>query len=71
MTWEYRNLQFKTAPTWGVWSRISEADLRRLEELQDDGWEVYHTVNVKGSFGFTAHVLFMLRREISGTRHAA
>lgn len=64
MTWEYRNLQFKTVPTWGIWSRIAEVDLDRLSRLQDDGWEVYHTVNVKGSFGFTAHVLVMLRREM-------
>ena len=60
----YRNLQFRTAPTWGAWSRVDEADLRRLEEYQAQGWEVYHTVEVKGSLGFTAHVLFMLRREL-------
>ena len=62
MYWEYRNLQFRTVPTWGVWSQISEQDLDRLAELQAQGWEVYHTVEIKGSWGFTAHVLFMLRR---------
>ena len=64
MKWEYHNLQFKTAPTVGVWSRISEQDLSTLEKFQAEGWEVYHTVNIRGSFGFTAHVLFMLRREV-------
>lgn len=62
--WEYQNLQFKTVPTFGVWSRISEYDLDRLERSQNDGWEVFQAVNVRGSFGFSAHVLFMLRREL-------
>ena len=60
---EYRNLQIKTVPTFGMWSKISRSDLAELEALQADGWEVYHTVNIRGSVGFTAHVLFMLRRE--------
>jgi hypothetical protein len=62
--WEYRNLQVKTVPTWGIWSRISEKDLERVERLQNDGWEVFQVVDIKGSWGFTAHVLFMLRREL-------
>jgi hypothetical protein len=64
MMWEYQNLQFRTIPTIGVWSRISRSDLDKLEELQHDGWEVFQAVNVRGSLGFTAHVLFMLRREL-------
>lgn len=64
MKWEYHNLQFKTAPSVGVWSRISGQDLSTLEKFQAEGWEVYHTVNIRGSFGFSAHVLFMLRREV-------
>ena len=63
MKYEYRNLQFRTVPTMGVWSRISQRDLDSLAEFQRDGWEVYHTVNIRGSVGFTSHVLFMLRRE--------
>ena len=66
MTWDYKNLQVKTAPSFGIWSRISESDLDRLERLQHDGWEVYQVVDVKGSLGFTAHVLFMLRRRRQG-----
>jgi len=62
--WEYKNLQFKTVPSIGVWSRLDEKDLSELERWQKDGWEVYQVVNIQGSFGFTAHVLFMLRREI-------
>ncbi len=62
--WEYKNLQFKTAPSFGVWSRISENDLGILEKLQNDGWEVYQVVNIRGSLGFTAHVLFLLRRKL-------
>lgn len=62
--WEYKNLQLKTAPTFGVWSRISENGLDALGRLQNDGWEVFQVVNIRGSLGFTAHVLFMLRREI-------
>ena len=60
--WEYKNLQVKTVPTWGAWSRISDRDLDRLQELQDDAWQVYQVVNIRGSLGFTAHVLFMLKR---------
>ena len=63
MKWEYRNLQFRTVPRFGIWSRISRGDLAELEALQKDGWEVYHTVNIRGSVGFTSNVLFMLRRE--------
>ena len=64
VNWEYRNLQVKTVPTVGVWSRISENDLDRLERLQSDGWEVFQVVNIRGSLGFTSYVLFMLRREL-------
>ena len=60
--WEYKNMQFQTTPTFGAWSRISEQDLRELGKMQNDGWEVFQTVNIKGSLGFTAHILFMLRR---------
>ena len=62
--WEYKNLQFKTVPTIGLWSKISENDLERQERTQNDGWEVFHSVNIRGSVGFTAHVLFLLRREL-------
>jgi hypothetical protein len=62
--WEHRNLQVKTAMTFGGWSSIPKGDLDRLQELQDDGWEVHHVVNLRGSAGFTSHVLFMLRREV-------
>ena len=62
--WEYNNLQLKTVPTFGAWSRISENALDALGKLQNDGWEVFQVVNVRGSLGFTAHVLFMLRCEI-------
>jgi len=62
MTWEYKNVQYKTTPSFGAWTRISEQDLERLERMQADGWEVYQVVNIRGSLGFTSHVLFMLRR---------
>jgi hypothetical protein len=62
MEWEYRNLQFRSVPTIGLWSRIAERDLDRLEELQNNGWEVFQVVNMRGSLGFTSYVLFMLRR---------
>ena len=63
--WEYKNVQFKTVPTFGAWSHMSDGDLARLADLQRDGWEVYETVNLKGSLGFTSHVLFLLRREVA------
>ena len=63
MSWEYRNVQFRTVPTFGMWSRLSQRDLGGLQEMQDDGWEVYHSVNIRGSVGFTSYVLFLLRRE--------
>ncbi len=62
--WQYKNLQFKTVPSMGFWSRVSDKDLATLAEFQADGWEVYHTVNIRGSLGFTSYVLFMLRREM-------
>ena len=62
--WQYKNLQFQTIPTFGVWSRVSDRDMATLAGFQADGWEVYHTVNIRGSLGFTSHVLFMLRREM-------
>lgn len=62
--WEYKHLQVRTVPSFGSWSRISEQDLDTLQALQDDGWEVFQTVNIRGSFGFTAHVLFLLRRQL-------
>lgn len=62
-TWEYNNLQAKTEPGFGAWSKISDADLERLARLQQDQWEVFQVVNIRGSFGFSAHILFMLRRK--------
>jgi hypothetical protein len=61
--WEYQNLQLKTELTIGGWSHLSEDDLHRLEDLQNDGWEVLQVVNIQGNGGFTAHLLFMLRRQ--------
>jgi hypothetical protein len=62
--WEYKNLQFKTVPAFGAWSSLSENDLERLESLQNDDWEVFQVVNIRGSLGFSAHILFMLRRKL-------
>jgi len=62
--WEYKNLQIKTVPSFGVWSRVSEADIEELEKLQIDDWEVFQVVNIRGSLGFSAHILFMLRRKL-------
>ena len=62
--WEYKNLQLKTAPSFGAWSRVSEGDLVKLEKLQNDDWEVFQVVNIRGSLGFSAHILFMLRRKL-------
>lgn len=63
--WQYKNLQVRTVPTIGIWSRISRRDLERLEELQREGWDVYQVVNIRGSVGFTSHVLFMMRRAVT------
>ena len=46
--WQYKNLQFQTVPTFGVWSRVSDKDLTTLAQCQAEGWEVYHTVNIRG-----------------------
>ena len=62
MNREYKSLQFKTTPNFGAWTKISDQDLERLERMQQDGWEVYQVVNIRGSLGFTSHVLFMLHR---------
>ena len=62
--WEYKNLQFRTVPAFGAWSGLSENHLERLESLQNDDWEVFQVVNIRGSFGFSAHILFMLRRKL-------
>ena len=59
---EYKNVQFKTEPSFGAWSKLSDRDLAELCRMQQDGWEIQQFVNIRGSFGFTAHVLFMLRR---------
>jgi len=32
--WENKNLQFKTMPSFGVWSRVSEEDLERLGDCR-------------------------------------
>jgi hypothetical protein len=61
--WEYKNVQYKTAPSVGAWTKISEVDLERLEKIQGEGWELFQVVNIRGSFGFSAHLLFMLRRK--------
>jgi hypothetical protein len=65
MNREYLNLQFKSVPSFGIWSKLSDNDLNQLKSFQDQGWEVYQTVNIRGSFGFTSHVLFLLRKEKS------
>ena len=62
--WAYKNLQVKTEPSFGAWSKVSDGDLERLEALQADEWEVFQVVNIRGSFGFSAHILFMLRRKL-------
>ena len=62
--WEYKNLQFTTTPAFGAWGSLSENDLERLESLQNDDWEVFQVVNIRGSFGFSAHILFMLKRKL-------
>jgi len=62
--WEYKNLQVKTVPSFGAWSKVSEADLEKLEKYQNDEWEVFQVVNIRGSLGFTAHILFLLRRKL-------
>jgi hypothetical protein len=64
MEWEYRNLQLRTVPRLGIWSRLAERDLDRLNQLQNSGWEVFQVVNMRGSLGFTSYVLFMLRRAL-------
>ena len=63
--WEYKNLQLKTVKNFSGWNRISDEDLELLGEMQNDGWDVFQTVNIFGSMGFTAHVLFMLRRGLN------
>jgi hypothetical protein len=64
MKWEYQTIQFRTTPTIGMWSQLSKEDLQTLEQLLNAGWEIYETVNVRGSMGFTAHVVFILRRPV-------
>jgi hypothetical protein len=63
--WEHKNVQLKTEPRVGTWSKLSDKDLAGLEQLQNDGWGVHQVVNIRGSVGFTSHVVFMLRRELS------
>lgn len=62
--YEYQTIQFRTVPNVGVWSKLSEDDLKALDRYQNDGWEVYQTVNVRGSAGFSAHLLFLMRRPL-------
>jgi len=62
--WEYKNLQLQTTPGFGAWSKIHDEGLERLGRLQKEQWEVYQVVNIRGSFGFSAHILFMLRRKL-------
>jgi hypothetical protein len=61
--WEFKNVQLKTVKTFCGWNRIPDDDLKELEKLQNEGWDVLQVVNIRGSLGFTSHVLFMLRRE--------
>ena len=60
--WEYKNLQFKTVPSVGAWSKLSAQDLEKLEKLQGEGWDPYQIINIRGSLGFSSHLLFILRR---------
>jgi hypothetical protein len=62
MKWEYQTYQFRTVPTIGVWSRLSDQDVQKLDQLLNAGWEVHETVNIRGSMGFTSYVVFILRR---------
>jgi hypothetical protein len=62
MDWDYQTHQFRTVPTVGIWSRIADKDIQKLDMLLNSGWEVHKTVNIRGSVGFTAHVVFILRR---------
>lgn len=62
MNWEYQTHQFRTVPTVGVWSKLAEEDIQKLDRLLNAGWEVHQIVNIRGSVGFTAHVVFILRR---------
>ncbi len=62
MKWEYQTLQFRTVPTIGVWSRISDEDIQKLDSLLNTGWEVHETVNIRGSMGFSSYILFVLRK---------
>jgi hypothetical protein len=63
--WEYKNLQLKTVKNISGWNRISDEDLELLADSQVDGWEVFNIVNIFGSMGFTAHILFMLKRRLN------
>ena len=56
--WEHKNIQIKTVPSFGAWSRISESDLERIDRLQKEQWEVFQVVNIRGSFGFSAQAGF-------------
>ena len=49
VSWEHKNLQFRTAPKLGVHARLSEQDLAELEPWQRDGWEV--SDSLKGAPG--------------------
>jgi hypothetical protein len=40
MKWEYQTHQFRTVPTVGVWSRLSDKDIQKLDQLLNSGWEV-------------------------------
>ncbi len=62
--WEYKNLQLKTVKNFSGWNRISDEDLKLLGEIQNDGWEVFNIVNIFGTMGFSAHILFMLKRKL-------
>ena len=62
---EYQTHQFRTVPSIGMWSQLSDKDIHKLDQLLNAGWEIYQTINVRGSMGFTAHILFILRRPSS------
>lgn len=56
-------MQFKTVNSpEGV--LLTQEHLEKLQQLQEDDWEVHHTVPISGEAGITSHILFMIRREI-------
>ena len=64
MKYKYRNLQFKTVSDSDSGCMLAQEHLEKLQQLQEDDWEVHHTVPINGDSGITSFILFMLRREI-------